>query len=432
MTKISVDFNQKTGTIKPMHGVGAPPFIGIDYSMFSYLKEANIPFSRFHDVGINHKTLRYVDIPDIFSDFSADPYSPDSYDFTFTDLLITALVENGVVPFYRLGVTIENYASIKAYNIMPPSDFKKWAVVCEHIIKHYTEGWADGFNYDIKYWEIWNEPDNYEEIEENQLWRGTKEQYFELYTIASKHLKSKFPHLKIGGYGSCGFYTLSQTYVVDGNSSPRFNYFITFFEAFLKHIKENDAPLDFFSWHHYAAGVSDVQLYAEYARKKLDEAGYTETETTCNEWNAWSSGRGTMQHAALNTAMLIGMQNSVLDSAMFYDARLTISRFGGLFHPLERRPYPLYQGFKFFGQLYTLSNQVEVTSDNKDFYALAASNGEKGGILLSNIGKETELKLDLNGKTVIACYRVTENGETEICDVPKVFSENSVYYIETN
>ena len=40
-----------------------------------------------------------------------------------------------------------------------PKDFKKWAVICEHIIRHYTEGWADGFFYDMPYWEIWNEPD---------------------------------------------------------------------------------------------------------------------------------------------------------------------------------------------------------------------------------------------------------------------------------
>ncbi len=24
---------------------------------------------------------------------------------------------------------------------------------------HYTEGWADGFRYDMEYWEIWNEAD---------------------------------------------------------------------------------------------------------------------------------------------------------------------------------------------------------------------------------------------------------------------------------
>ncbi len=28
---------------------------------------------------------------------------------------------------------------------MPPKDFKKWAVICEHIIRHYDENWANGY-----------------------------------------------------------------------------------------------------------------------------------------------------------------------------------------------------------------------------------------------------------------------------------------------
>ena len=178
--KINVDFNKMVGKIKPMHGVGQPPFVGADFSMFKYLKDAGVPYSRLHDVGGVYGGGRWVDIPNLFRDFFADENDENSYDFTFTDLLITALVENGVEPFFRLGVTIENQAIIKSYRLDPPSDYHKWARICEHVIRHYTEGWANGFHYDIKYWEIWNEPDNFEEINENQMWRGTKEQYYEL------------------------------------------------------------------------------------------------------------------------------------------------------------------------------------------------------------------------------------------------------------
>ena len=158
--KINVDFSKVIGKIKPLHGVGQPPFVGSDFQMFRCLKDAGIPYSSLHDVGGVYGGFRWVDIPNIFRDFDADEYDENSYDFTFTDLMITALIKNGVEPFFRLGVTIENDALIKAYRIYPPKDYKKWAVICEHIIRHYTEGWANGFNYDIKYWEIWNEPDN--------------------------------------------------------------------------------------------------------------------------------------------------------------------------------------------------------------------------------------------------------------------------------
>ena len=60
--KIGADFSKTTGTIKPMHGVGQPPFLGSDFSLFHYLKEAGIPYSRLHDVGGALGCGLYVDI----------------------------------------------------------------------------------------------------------------------------------------------------------------------------------------------------------------------------------------------------------------------------------------------------------------------------------------------------------------------------------
>ena len=92
---INVNFNKIIGRIKPMHGVGQPPFAGTNFSMLHYLTEAGIPYSRLHDVGGPYGGFRWVDIPNIFRDFEKDPYDAASYDFTFTDLLIAALVESG-------------------------------------------------------------------------------------------------------------------------------------------------------------------------------------------------------------------------------------------------------------------------------------------------------------------------------------------------
>ena len=79
--------------------------------------------------------------------------------------LIAAIVNAGVEPYYRLGITIEHQAYIKPYHTFPPKDPEKWARICEHIIRHYTEGWADGYHYNIRYWEIWNEP----EVQNNRI-----------------------------------------------------------------------------------------------------------------------------------------------------------------------------------------------------------------------------------------------------------------------
>ena len=67
---LQFNFDKKRGKIKPMHAVGQPPFcldLNKIYSgMFHYLKEANIPYSRMHDVGGPFGQNLFVDIPNIF------------------------------------------------------------------------------------------------------------------------------------------------------------------------------------------------------------------------------------------------------------------------------------------------------------------------------------------------------------------------------
>ncbi len=425
---IRVDFDNIITKIRPLHGVGQPPFVGANFEMFRYLCAAGIPFSRLHDVGGAYGGFRWVDIPNLFRDFSADPTDPASYDFTFTDLLITALVEHGVEPFFRLGVTIENQAVIKAYRIYPPTDPHKWAVICEHIIRHYTEGWANGFHYNIRYFEIWNEPDNYEDPMENQMWRGTKEEYFHLYEVASKHLKACFPHLKIGGYASCGFYAIKKEFVKDANSSPRKEYFLEFFEAFLAHVKKTGAPLDFFSWHSYS-GLDSNRYYVPYARRRLDEEGFTETESICNEWNPVPGNRGTYKHAAETCANMLMFQKERLDAAMFYDARWGTSIYGALFHPETKLPYPAYYAFTAFNALYRLQNEVWLDADDTRALAVAASDGKEGCILIANPTEEAiPLTLECGGKITRCLLTAKGENEKEI-DLPETLPAESILTI---
>lgn len=162
--EVTVDAGTTVGEIKPVNAVGQPPMAGQlgRWGMMKYLKDAGIPYARLHDVGGWLGGGLYVDIPNIFPDFDADETKIENYRFAYTDSLLKALVNNGVEPFFRLGVTIENFVE-RGYprvNTMPPKDYAKWARICEHVIRHYTEGWGGGFKYRMEYWEIWNEPDN--------------------------------------------------------------------------------------------------------------------------------------------------------------------------------------------------------------------------------------------------------------------------------
>ncbi|MBP5269521.1 MAG: hypothetical protein ILO42_01025 [Clostridia bacterium] len=419
--QLSFDFGKTAGRIKPMHGVGQPPFDvgdnGIDSSMFHWLTEANIPYSRLHDTGGCFGENLFVDIPNLFRDFDADENDPASYDFAFTDVLLSKMVESGIEPYFRLGVTIENAHKIKAYRIFPPKDPGKWARICEHVVRHYNEGWADGFRFGITYWEIWNEPDNEESIELNNMWKGTKEQYYDLYAAASLHLKKCFgDSIKVGGYSNTGLYLgymresekYRQPHEVT-HWEERAIYHTRFLRGFLERVKRDRLPLDFFSHHSYM----DVRLTTKiqkYAEELLAEYGFTDVEIHLNEWNTdrTRETRGTTKAAADVAAMMIAMHATRMSVMCYYDARLGLSVYGGLFDPMSEQPYCTYYSFKAFGKLYRLGNAIEVTgSGNDGLYALAATDGKTRGILIANIGEEKTVETDLGSGYRV--YRIDES-----------------------
>ena len=395
---INVNFEKKTGKIKAMHAVGQPPFLGMDMKYFKYLTEANIPYSRLHDTGGMFGRGIFVDIPNIFRNFSADETKEENYDFAFTDLIIGKLIEAKCEPIFRLGVTIENYPYIKIYRINPPEDFGKWARICEHIVRHYNEGWANGFEYGIKYWEIWNEPDSYL-LDNNgghfsMMWTGTAAQYYELYGTSAKHLKNCFGNsIKVGGYASCGFYAVLQ-------DKPRedFDYFIKFFEDFLAYIKKENVPMDFYSYHSYESPENTAKM-ADYCDKTLEKFGYGDVETHINEWNTAFEfdNRGTSFASASAAAMMLIFQNRKTDVLCYYDARLGISQYGGLFNPETLTPYCTYYAFKAFGVLYRLGQQTECLVDGEQVYAVAAEkDGEKAVMITNTSGKAQNISLNVD------------------------------------
>ena len=376
MAKILFDPLPSERPIKPMHGGGQPPVISTAKdTYFHYLTEAGIPYSRLHDVGGAFGCGKYVDIPNIFRNFDADENDPASYDFTFTDLLLSQLVKAGVEPYYRLGVTIENAAPVKSYWIDPPKDFAKWARIAEHIIRHYTEGWANGFFYKITYWEIWGEPDN------TDLWSGTKEEYYAFYDVVAKHLKGCFPHLKIGAYGSCGFYAAIQPPEVQ---TPWGKYMIEFFREFFRYTKAHGTPVDFFSWHSYSPTEQVARMDA-WLHEELEALGYGDLETHLNEWDPYAEEFGTGHHAAELAAMMIAMQHGHPALCCIYDMRTANAPYCPLFSPITHRPIQGYYSLVAFNALYTLGREMGTACDTEGLYVLAAQNGEGHALLLSNL-----------------------------------------------
>ena len=395
--EVKVDLARETGIVKPVNGVGQPPFVGIrEFTMFRYLKDAGVPFSRLHDVGGMFGRGVFVDIPNLFRDFDADETDPANYDFAFTDHLINALVAEGVEPFFRLGVTIENYALIKRYRIDPPKDFAKWARICEHVIRHYTEGWANGMKAKIDYWEIWNEADGGSDdpARKSGTWSGTPEQYFEFHAVAARHLKAKFPKLRIGG--------------------PALAWDLKWADRFLGHMAAHQVPLDFFSWHCYGSPGACVKR-AQDVRKLLEKHGYGAAEDIMNEWNP-GGDRANPATAAKVMAVMLEMQKKTTTSVLcYYDARFSPDRYAGLFNPDTWRPCLAYYPFVAFNEAYKLGGEVATGTNAPDQIAVLGASGKGRKILLlANVGGEVAVRLDLTGVDLANVQVLRIDGENTL------------------
>ena len=391
-----IDPSVTVGPIKPMNAVNNGPDIDDEYQMNDF-RILNIPYSRTHDASDGYYGERLVDISDVFPDFCKDPDNPANYDFRETDAYIKTLIDSGSEPFYRLGQTIENQTSAK-YNIYPPKDYKKWAKICEHIIMHYTEGWANGFHYNIRYWEIWNEADLDQSSgrwETNpRTWGGTIEEFHKFYAVAAKHLKKRFPDLMIGGPSYCR---------IQGTK--------TYFPQFFEYMRDNNVPIDFVSWHKYGAEPSVFLMEADIIRGWMKEYGYEDAELILNEWNyrrfknadAESSNeiynretRRNIKGAAFGGALMCAMQHAPVDMLMYYDARAN-TNYCGFYDYQTREHMPPYYTFYAWSKLKGEECECKLEGGVGDIYAVSSVK---------------------DGKTVLMLVRY--NGDNNTCNIATV------------
>lgn len=317
---LSVDFAEVIGRIRPLNGGNSGPLAaGGLIDLTEAHRRLRIPYTRLHDCHWPNPDV--VDVHTVFPNASADPERPESYDFARTDEYIQAIIDSGAQPIYRLGESIE-HTRLKRH-VHPPPDPHKWARVCLGIVRHYNEGWAGGHRHGIRYWEIWNEPEN-----RPVMWTGSDEDYLQLYEITAQTIKTAFPELKVGGpsLGDTGKW-------LDGRFEPS-----PFAIKFLAFCRDRKVPLDFFSWHLYTGDPFECVLRGRALRACLDAHGFQQTELHFNEWNYlpdrdWGptqlagQGRardrffdriGGPEGAAFAACVLINLQDSPVAVANYY------------------------------------------------------------------------------------------------------------------
>ncbi|MGB6220745.1 GH39 family glycosyl hydrolase [Haloferula sp.] len=420
----TIDFSESRGKIKPLNGVNGGPHVLEDHvsAMIQRHKEAGFAITRTHDA--RWPTPDVVDIHTIFPLFHLDADDPKNYYFDKTDDYIAAIVNNGSDVLFRFGESIEHTT---AYFIHPPSDFDKWVKICVNILRHYNEGWADGFNYNIKHVEIWNEPSHI-----GPMWRGTQEQYFELYKKASIGIKAAFPDVKISG-------------LVDNPGRA-------WEKPFLEFCKSNNLPFDFYSYHIYTDNVIKLRDGAITARKLLDSFGFTETEIHMTEWKCSNAdfkilrsrdperfpekaasylkmSTGPAVSSMIGSTLMI-LQDTPIDMAYYYTADTSL---WGMFDRVGN-PYSSYYAFLAWREMLNTPNRVTIEgsmpSEMQQIIAGASDDEKTFSFMISNYkGKQSEASvilenLPLTGEATVERYLVDGTHDFELVSSSTISTPN--------
>ncbi|KAK7018623.1 glycoside hydrolase family 39 protein, partial [Favolaschia claudopus] len=183
-----------------------------------------------------------------------DAYTEDAdgnpiYNFTTTDLIFDAYLENGVKPYVQTGFmpkalsvfpdpySFEFNGGASADNIFtgwtnPPTSWSKWGELIFQWAKHCVERYG-AEEVGSWYWEVWNEPNI-------AYWNGTEDEYFMLYDYAVDGVLRALPNATVGGAevagGAAGDWLgLFLNHTLNGQNAAN--------------TKRTGAPLDFISFH---------------------------------------------------------------------------------------------------------------------------------------------------------------------------------------
>jgi hypothetical protein len=438
---MNADFSTKTGDLRrTLHSSGFAPRSVSGGNLAEQVKELNFEYTRTHDHALVNAGQRIIDTHFLFPLMHLDAKDPRNYYFKATDYFLDLSRKAGLKIFYRLGTSIEHSGDKYHFNTLIPEDFDKTAEIYAGIIRHYNRGWGDGYYWDIKYWEIWNEPDGLNNmwcLPDGDLGVGATEQerkvdfdnrlkkrralFVELFVKCLKRIKSEFPDVKVGGPAMC-------------------NFNVSYFRDILKACKAEGVAPDFISWHYYGSDPDTIIRWADEARVLCDSFGFKDCELIINEWHylgsySWGGLRnnapevvkkvweGPASHNGIDSscfalATMAKLQTSKYDQSYFYGCSHT-GAWGYMDH--FRRKYKIWHALKLFGSIMKDYTAMCASSGGKTVSTLAAKSkdGKTGALLVVDyLGKEDTLSLDVKGvknvKSATLLDHECDNGKVDV------------------
>jgi xylan 1,4-beta-xylosidase len=274
---IDIDFRAAAGPLSPFYknsvGAGrANEALRADWQrQLRYAKQrCDFQYLRMHG-------LLCDDMGVYFEDAGGRPV----YSWQYIDEVHDFLDSIGVRPFVELGFMPSKLASGEQTifwwkgNVCPPKDYGKWFDLIAALVTHWTERYGVD---EVKTWyfEVWNEPNLHD------FWPAGRDEYFKLYEVTAKAVKSVSPDYRVGGPGTAG------------------NAWI---EELIDYCVQNDVPLDFMSTHSYGVDVGFLDEFGgrgtvlsprpealsgdvKHVRKQIDSSERPGLPLFYTEWSA--------------------------------------------------------------------------------------------------------------------------------------------------
>ncbi|MEP7319503.1 MAG: hypothetical protein ABI921_12205 [Panacibacter sp.] len=138
--------------------------------------------------------LLHDDMGVYFEDKNGNPIC----NWQYIDELYDFLLSIHVRPFVEFGFMPKALASRDKTvfwwkgNITPPKDYDRWANLIKTLVQHWKERYGED---EVKHWyfEVRNEPNL------SFFWSGTKAEYFHLYDVSARAIKSVSNNYRVGG-----------------------------------------------------------------------------------------------------------------------------------------------------------------------------------------------------------------------------------------
>ncbi len=191
-----------------------------------------------------------------------------TYDFAQLDELVRMLLERGVLPYWSwcyMPLPVQTRPDFRC----GPSNMQVWAGILEHFAAHYRE---QGLR--LGHQEVYNEPDCFD-----VFFTGSYDDYIRMYEAGAPALRRGDPDAVVGGP--------STAFVFDDDTQRRN------LTKFVRSVRENRLPLDFFSYHSYGWEKDVYCRRTDIVREVLGNDPYFKsTELHMNELNVVPSPWG--------------------------------------------------------------------------------------------------------------------------------------------